>query len=250
MRWSVITLVVVLPGLGTTANASDWYTGAAGTERVAAPKPTVAIDLAATATSDGERNGTAIGTIAPFGNLEESGMRLRAGASVGGYTYTSTTPVKRDIVGTQQAGNIMAGYEHVTANMKIAGFAGIEIRNTELTPLDPNNSSRGMLGGLRAALDFYMQPTDYSMLSANFTFSSINTSYYGRVKGGIAFWQGIYVGPEFLMIGDSTTSQYRVGVHLTGLKLGALQFGVSGGYVAQRDRPASFYGILDARVTF
>jgi hypothetical protein len=250
MRWGVVTVVMFMPGLGSVAQASDWFTGAAGSERVVAAKPTVAIDLAATATTDGERNGTAIGTIAPFGNLEESGMRFRAGASVGGYTYTSTTPTRRDIEGSQQAGNVMAGYEHVGNAMKIAGFAGIEVRNTELTPIDRNNKSRGAMGGLRVALDFYMQPTDWSMLSANFTFSTINTSYYGRIKGGIAIAQGLYVGPEFLMIGDDTSGQYRLGVHMTGLKVGALQFGVSGGYVSQKERPHAFYGILDARITF
>jgi hypothetical protein len=248
--WGVITLVACIPALTPGAEASDWFTGAAGSDRAGPARPTISVDVAGTATTDGERNATAIGTIAPFSHLEESGMRIRAGASIGSYTYVSTTPTVRDIAGTQQGGNIMAGYEHVTRNMKISGFAGIEIRNTELTPIDRNNGSRGAMGGLRVALDFYMQPTNYSMLSANFTFSTINSSYYGRVKGGLALIEGIYVGPEFLMIGDSTTSQTRYGIHATGIKVGALQLGVSGGYVNQTNKPHAFYGILDARMTF
>jgi Cellulose biosynthesis protein BcsS len=247
----VVSIIVLTSGLVGPAAAADWFTGSAGSGRPpAVHRPTTAIDVALTATTSGEQSATVIGTIAPFANLEESGLRLRAGASLGGFTYTQSVPVQRDVEGQQTSGNILGGYEYVGRNVKIAGFGGVEVRNTELKPDDLTNESRGMRVGIRAALDFYMQPTDYSMLSANFVYSTINGSYYGRIKGGIAIAQGLYVGPEYLMIGDQTSSQWRVGAHVTGLTLGTMQFGLSGGLVAQRDRAHGMYAILDARMVF
>ena len=58
------------------------------------------------------------------------------------------------------------------------------------------------------------------------------------------------MNPEMLVLGDKFYKQWRVGAHLTGAKFGRLQFGVSGGYLKDRDQGSGGYGILDARVTF
>ena len=42
----------------------------------------------------------------------------------------------------------------------------------------------------------------------------------------------------------------RFGLHITGFRFGALQFGVSGGYVSDKVRGSGGYGIIDARVLF
>jgi hypothetical protein len=252
----IFTLAVILPGVSTPALAQEWYTGAArrgqATQQAAEPAPPkVAIDASLSGTTKDETNGTISGTIAPFSNLNESGLRLRVGGSIGSFSYAALTPPPaRQIDGRLQSANLMLGYEHVSRSMKIAAFGGLDVRHTQITPNDLNNASVGTKAGFRAGLDIYMQPTDYSMASATFTFSTINAAYYGRLKAGLAISPGVYVGPEFLVIGDDSSNQWRVGAHVTGFKLGAMQFGLSGGYMSQKDLGNGFYGILDTRITF
>ena len=81
-------------------------------------------------------------------------------------------------------------------------------------------------------------------------YSTNNSAYYGRLKFGMAFAERVYVGPEVVALGDNFFQQFRVGGHLSGLQFGAIQMGVSAGFLADRVRGAGVYGILESRVTF
>lgn len=88
------------------------------------------------------------------------------------------------------------------------------------------------------------------MAAGTFTFTSANTGYYMRLRGGVAAYEQIYIGPEALVLGDSFYTQWRLGLHLSGVQFGPVQFAVSGGYLNDSNRGAGGYGILDTRLTF
>ena len=88
------------------------------------------------------------------------------------------------------------------------------------------------------------------MASGNVSYSTSGGAYYSRFKAGLAISEGVFAGPEMLFLGDNHYTQYRVGLHLTGLRFGALQFGVSGGLVVDKAQGNGAYGIIDARVVF
>ncbi|MBV8851311.1 MAG: cellulose biosynthesis protein BcsS [Methylobacteriaceae bacterium] len=231
----------------TAAHAADWYTGEHLQEIV--PKPHVAIDIAATADTNGSTFGTMIGTIAPFDGLNEDGFRLRLSGVLGRYSYVGSDGIGR-VNGTQSDGAFLVGYEWVMRAATVAVYVGADVTDNRLSINDPNNASKGLHVGGKVAVDFYVNPTPYSMISGVVSYASANNAYYSRFKAGLAIAPQLFVGPELLVLGDNFYSQYRLGMHLTGLRLGAMQFGISGGYLDDKVRGRGGYGILDARLTF
>ena len=51
-------------------------------------------------------------------------------------------------------------------------------------------------------------------------------------------------------LGDDYYGQTRLGVHFSGIQLGALQFGIAGGYVWERSYKDGYFGTLELRAGF
>ena len=230
------------------ARAADWYTGVPTDGPEKPTRPTVAIDMAIDGTSQSALSGALIATIAPFAPLDESGFRFRASGLGGKYSYTSTTVGQ--VNGTLAEGSALLGYEWVSKKVDVAVYGGADIMDTSISPNDPNNTVKGMHAGFKIGADMYATPTDTTMVSGVLYYSTNHNAYYGRLKFGMAFADHVYVGPEVLALGDSFFQQFRVGAHVSGFKLGDVQFGVSGGYLHDKVRGSGAYGILESRVTF
>ena len=250
MRWFYwICTAALATTVGQPVLAAEWYTGANNSQQRQANFG-VAIDASLSATTKDSMHGSLIGTIAPFSRSDESGMRLRIGGLAGYYKYTATAPGIGNVTGREMAGYALGGYEWVRKNMTFAVYGGVEVQNRTLSKPDPNNNAVGASWGFKTAIDFYANPTSYTMVSGNFTYSTNYNAYYARMKAGIAVASQIFVGPEVLFLGDDFYRQWRVGAHVTGVKLGALQIGVSGGFVSDRRNGRGAYGILDTRLQF
>jgi len=52
------------------------------------------------------------------------------------------------------------------------------------------------------------------------------------------------------VLGDNFFHQWRVGAHVSGIKLGMVQLGVSGGFLSDQVRGTGGYGILETRFSF
>lgn len=254
--------------IGSTACAAEWYTGAPIAEAplpAAAPAPTISIGGSVDGTSRNSIAGALIGKIAPFGTLAESGPRLRASGVIGKYAYdtgdlVTYVPVGASFIpsasgygrvqGTLADGSFMAGYEIVTSKGVVSAYVGVDVMNHGLSPFDPGNPVRGTNVGAKIGVETFALPTDSTMLSLSAFYSTIFNSYYARLKAGVELVDYVYVGPEALALGDDYFSQGRVGAHVTGLRLGDLQVGVSSGYLRDRVRGNGVYGILDTQIAF
>ena len=244
----IVASIVCLSAPG--AFAQGFYTGSVGNGNASESSWGGSIDASLTGTSRGANHASLIGTIAPFSKLEESGVRVRLGGILGSYSYVSATPGVDTVVGRESTVSALVGYEWVSQGSSYAAYIGAEGQNRTLSKPDPGNKATGVAIGVKASVDFMTNPTANTMVSGNLTYSSNNSAYYARLKAGMAMTDKIFVGPEVLLLGDKFYKQYRVGAHLTGAKFGRLQFGVSGGYLMDRDQGSGAYGILDARVTF
>jgi len=236
--------------LASPACAADWYTGVP-TDGPPAPRaPRVAIDVAIDGTSQRALSGALIGTIAPFAPMDSSGVRVRLSGLAGTYVYAPSNPFLGEIHGTIVGGAFLFGYEWVFKRATVALYAGGEVVNTSLSPNDPNNSAKGGAGGLKIASDFYVTPTDDTMIAGVLSYSTNYNSYYGRLKFGMALSNRVYVGPEVVALGDNFFQQWRLGGHVSGLRFGMMQLGVAAGFLNDRVRGGGIYGTLDSRVTF
>ena len=247
--WTILSFAVAM-AMGCEARAADWYTGVPTDGPSTPPSPRVAVDVSLDATSQRGFSAAMIGTIAPFAPLDHSGMRLRVAGLGGVYNYVSSTPGLGRVYGAMESGSFMAGYEWVTNRASIAVFGGVEIVNSSLSPNDPANTVKGLRGGAKLGVDFYVTPTDLTMISGVVSYSSNHNSYYGRLKFGMAVNNHVYVGPEVVALGDDYFQQWRIGGHVTGLQFGVLQLGASVGFLNDRVRGAGVYGSVDSRLTF
>ncbi len=250
MRLAFFATPIALLGFfgAPAAAADDWYTGSSVT--IQPDRPRAALDLSLAPTTLDSLYGTAIGTIAPFAPMDESGARVRIIGVLGSYAYVSSSAGVGRVNGKQEDGSFLVGYEWVARTTSVDVYIGPEISNSDLSVVDPSNPVQGTAFGAKMAVNFYSNPTTYSMVSGNLSFSTANNDYYVRLKAGLAISDGVFVGPEVLFLGDNQYSQTRFGVHLSGLRFGALQFGLSGGYVTDRIRGSGAYGLLDTRVVF
>jgi hypothetical protein len=250
MRVGLAFSLAFLLAMTARAPAADWYTGVQGDGPATIVAPTVAIDTALDLTTQDAIAAALIGTIAPFASLEETGIRLRIAGLGGKYDYIASEAGLGRINGTLEQGSFMIGYEYVGKQITVAGFVGGEISNNGISPNDPNNTVKGTYGGFKVAADFYARPTEATMVAGVTSYSTNHNAYYGRLKFGLAVVNQIYVGPEVLVLGDDFFHQWRVGAHVSGIRFGMVQLGVSGGFLSDQVRGTGAYGILETRLTF
>jgi hypothetical protein len=234
--------------LASPAHANDWFTGAPmSSQSPALTAPIASVDVSI-AGGTGTLHGVILGTFAPQGTLEDTGFRARVVGLVGVYNYTSTTV--GDVRADQRGGQFLGGYEWVSRTSKVALYGGLDFISNTLDKLDVDNKTAGTKVGARIGLDFYATPTPVTMFAGTFNLSSAHMGYYARVKAGYAIFNQVYVGPEAQFLGDSFYSQWRVGAHLSGIKIGPVGLGVAGGYLNDAKRGGGLYSVLDVRVTF
>lgn len=249
MRSKLITGAVVLTAAGSPAIANDWYTGAPASGQTAAFNPMGSVDLSFSAVT-GAQHAVVQGTLGPFGGLEQTGLRIRLGGLLGSYVYDASSPGVGKVRGDQMGGAFLLGHEWVVERTKFSVYGGLDALNTKLDRVDPDNKTAGASFGFKGVLEFYTTPTRTTMAAGTLTLSSVNAAYYMRLKAGVSISDQVYIGPEVLAMGDTFYAQGRVGMHLSGAKLGPAQFGVSGGYAYDRVRGGGGYGILEMRMTF
>jgi Cellulose biosynthesis protein BcsS len=247
--FGVAVTAVMLPAVlqFNAANAADWYTGAVPA------KPNddwiVAVDASASVTSTGSSFAAVSATIAADGALNVSGARVRIEGLSGTYKFASTGSGQLTR-GDQAEGSILAGYEWVTPKSSFSTYGGLAVRGSQFSDNDPGHAPNGTEVGFKGVMEYYARPSDRTMLSAYGSYSTNFNAYYTRLKYGVMSFGQFYVGPEVAALGDDYFREWRVGAHLTGLKIGALQFGFSGGYLLAKDGKGGGYGTLDLRAVY
>lgn len=238
-------LLAAAPIPASSADAADWYTGAeVQPERDAW---IVAVDASITASSQGSQFAAATVTIAPQDSLLVSGPRVRLDGLIG--SYRTANGAGGSAIGQQEEGAAMAGYAWVSRDAVLSGFVGLNVRRNELSSLAAAGTDRTEIG-LKAALDYYARPTAATMIHATGSYSSTFNAYFGRLRGGLLAFGNGYVGPEFAVLGDDYYRQWRAGLHWSGMQFGAVQLGLSAGYLHDQARKGGAYGTVDMRTGF
>ena len=252
MGHRVRSLAVCLPLLGLLtqslpARAADWYTGAK--PQTPGDDWIVSVDASTDVTTQGSYFGDVVVTGAPVGTLAESGLRVRADGLAGHYSYTSTA-TGETVRGNQEGGAALIGYAWVSPDMSFAAYLGGDVRNNSLSPADPTNPVVGTTFGAKGQFEAYGKPSALTIIAGQASYATNKTAYFARLRGGYLIGHDIYLGPEFVALGDAFFNQERVGLSLIGLRTGALQFGFSGGYLYDRVRKSGGYASIDARIGF
>ena len=244
-RLLVVSALLVAASL--PAAAADWYTGAR------AQQPTddwiVSVDASTDVTTQASYFGDVLVTGAPTGTLSATGLRVRADALGGVYSYYSAT-AGQTIHGTQEGGAFLIGYEWVSPATVFSAYIGGDVRNNTLSYADPDNPVVGTSFGAKGQLEFYTKPSVNTMIAANASYATNKTAYFARLRAGYLVGSDLYLGPEFVAMGDAFFNQERIGAQINGLHAGPLSFGLAAGYLYDRVRGSGAYTTVDARVGF
>jgi hypothetical protein len=136
----------------------------------------------------------------------------------------------------------LAGWRLSQGTLELKVFAGPELENRVLTPDIPTAEFRGTHIGARVATELWWEPMPQMMLTSALSASTNATSYSARGAAGWRVLDRYWAGPEISASSDDFSQQFRIGAHLTGFKLDALEWSVAAGYVTDSFHRSGVYG--------
>jgi hypothetical protein len=236
-------------GLNYHLPSGSWRPAAASADEEDSQKETVAIDGGITYTNPYSLYGDFSILWGP-GGLDNSGFRVRLGTIDGAYSFLQNTTFGPRIFGNGEEGSGMIGYEFVQGETSLLLMTGVEYvtssspnpQNDTTNTANPANPVPGTAFGSKSLLELYSNPTDKTMVQAELTYSTAFRQYYEQFQiGYAALGQEIYIGPEAIFLGDENFDQYRLGAFVSGIKIGKVELGFSGGYLKDRAQGSGWF---------
>jgi hypothetical protein len=180
--------------------------------------------------------------------LDREGFTFKLLIGAGTYQYFSDALGQtgdQQVTGRQVTGFAMPGYRFVRDKLFVTVFAGLDAQHHTFSPDDPTNKLWGTHLGVRAAVEFWYEPTPLTMWAADASFTTVGASYSGRLAFGWKLFEAFYLGPEVggFANGDNYR-QFRAGLHLTGFRSGAVEWSLAGGWLRDTSDREGLYGRL------
>jgi len=195
-------------------------------------------------------------TVAPNGNIEESGIRLRAFEGYGIYKVPAAAPQSGYIRGSVTDVSLLLGYNFSRDDYSLDLFAGPDIQNNWLAQFDPQDATQGTQVGVKGVAELWWTPTPQTLVFGLAEYSTAFETYFTQVKLGYDILSGkapgkeIFIGPEFIALGDERFAQQRVGIHVTAIHIRSWNLEISGGYVYDNTLGSGAYSILELNTKF
>lgn len=175
---------------------------------------------------------------APDG-LGKDGFIVRLFISGGRERYdTSTKRFNTDIL----RASLLPGWRLSEGSFELKVFAGLDVESRSLTPDLPAAAASKAHIGARVAAETWWEPVSGTMLTSSL---SATTNYKAWSVRGAAGWRAFdqfWAGPEILASGDVFSRQFRVGAHLTGIRLAAFEWSAAAGFVQDSFGRNGVYG--------
>jgi cellulose biosynthesis protein BcsS len=182
--------------------------------------------------------------------VDREGFTFKAMMSGGQYRYVSGSLDNTWIVGTEESIQALPGWRFKRERLELKIFAGLEAKHGATSPADPLNRLQGIHVGLRTAAEVWYEPTRFTMLAADASFTTIATDYTARIAYGWRLNDWFYLGPEAQALACDGYRQFRIGLQLTALKTGRWEWSAAAGLANDSDRHTGPYlrlGVLTRR---
>ncbi len=181
-------------------------------------------------------------TVSPLGVYYESGPRVRVTGSWSRYSYWGDAQQTIKYTGTDRQGDFLLGYAWAFERASVMGAIGPSLvysvqRPTQGVAKQINRRGLTLYGAT------FGNPTQSTMAYAQARYSTISKSYLVQAKTGVAIGPGLYAGPEVTYTGGTRGfAHFRLGAHITGVKMGPALLGLSSGFVRDRHLGSGIYG--------
>ncbi|WP_234827066.1 cellulose biosynthesis protein BcsS [Rhodopseudomonas palustris] len=158
----------------------------------------------------------------------ENGWVIRLQASEALERYQTTRFV---YVSDISRASVLAGWRFKVGQFELKILAGPDLEHRTSTPDIRDRRWRGSHGGLRIAIEGWAEPTPETMLTYSFYATTVASSYGTRIAAGRRALDMFWWGPEMSGSADEFSRQTRIGLHLSGLRIAALEWSAAAGYV-------------------
>lgn len=160
-------------------------------------------------------------TYAPFGNLRQDGLRLRAVTAMSRFRYSGLRydaargdAVAVDFKGTSRTTDLYTGYQLGLGDTTVKLFAGWEIAAHLISPLDPETIVQGRIAGPKAALEIWSNMGPNAWLALDISYAKAFGAYASRARLGWRATETLSAGPEAAFIGHDESRMQRFGAFL------------------------------------
>lgn len=138
---------------------------------------------------------------APFGSIREDGLRLRAFAAYGWYTYDGYVssgghPAAHAFSARNPLSDLMVGYQLQLGPTTIKAFAGAAYDVHSLDAPDPGYGLAGSAWGVKAALETWTELGGGLFLQADGSWTGAHDLYASRARLGWRMTPALSIGPE------------------------------------------------------
>jgi Cellulose biosynthesis protein BcsS len=134
-------------------------------------------------------------TVAPFGDIHQDGVRLRAVAGYGQYTYTGY-PRYETFHATTVFADVLAGYLVRWGPLTAKAFAGVSFIDHQIEPLDAENISISGQAGAKGVLEFWYNVSPKAWSSLDLAYTTAHDTASARMRSGYRVWPQVSVGVE------------------------------------------------------
>lgn len=218
------------------------------------------------ADSLGNRNVYADGTYAPFSGIYESGLRFRATGDASWYRFIINANPRTLGTGRYLEGDFLIGYALWAPGFNVTGLVGPAF--AQIDNLGVNTDRWGVKG----SIEMSAKPTDWSMLSAAASYSTVTNNLQVQGKAGFKIFEGVYAGPEakfqwqrilpvqinFFTPAVTTATPISPDTNIAYMHLGAFSafnigpaaIGISGGWAQDRQLGSGYYGSASLYLPF
>jgi hypothetical protein len=158
-------------------------------------------------------------TAAPFGGIQEDGMRVRAVGGYGAYSYSGprAAGLTSQIIkfhGTAPFADLLVGYQMQLGPLTVKAFGGLMAAENRLQPDDPETTIRGPGMGAKVALETWWTMSEQAWSSLDLSWGSLHESYSARARLGWRFLPDLSAGLEAGAAGNVECDIARVGAFL------------------------------------
>jgi len=164
-------------------------------------------------------------TAALYGDIRDTGWRVRTAGSFGQYRYKRTywdanayKVVDIAFSAERRSVDALFGYQLAWGPATIKVFGGMTqeqkldaARGTSPIALDDENGFQGERIGLKFALETWTRLADWGFVQADLAWSQPTDSYSGRLRMGYRINQSWSAGPELAAFGNLIPDEGRLG---------------------------------------
>jgi hypothetical protein len=179
---------------------------------------------------------------APFGGLEEDGLRVRISGGVGRYRYRTPATSSGLNEASVTAGEFLTGFHLSFANRAITVYVGPHVEELRLADPDAGNAAAGTAFGLKAAIEAYARLHPVWLVNASASASTVHRAYHVRAAL-LRELAPFAIGIEGAVYGDVRYVEPRAGVYAS-TTYGRSVLTLASGALSNSDKGRGIYATL------